>query len=152
VWQVADMANALQFIESNIEDLDNENVQAEINAKFKAKVDELVAKHPNLRQLTVLGDSNGISIKEKEIIYDILRKSDTKLRNNINDDIQRFVAQVKQDITVSGIKWDDIALNFEWISQKDQIEALMKGCQALTEQDRQVITLAMQKQATKFDA
>lgn len=34
VWQVADMANALQFIESNIEDLDNEKVQAEINKKF----------------------------------------------------------------------------------------------------------------------
>lgn len=35
VRQVAQMANALQFIESNIEDLDKEDVQKEIAKRFK---------------------------------------------------------------------------------------------------------------------
>jgi ABC-type multidrug transport system fused ATPase/permease subunit len=91
VWQVADMANALQFIESNIEDLDNENVQAEINKKYYQKVSDYSAQYPNMRKLTQLGEDNTISIKEKDVIYDILRKSDSKLRDNINTHIQRFV-------------------------------------------------------------
>jgi hypothetical protein len=45
------MANALQFIESNIEDLDNENVQNEINKKFAQKVFDYSAKYPNMRKL-----------------------------------------------------------------------------------------------------
>ncbi len=89
------MANALQFIESNIEDLDNENVQTEINKKFSQKVYDLSAKYPNTR---VLAETNNLSIKEKDVIYDILRKSDTKLRDNINSEIQRFVEQVHQDL------------------------------------------------------
>jgi hypothetical protein len=44
-----------------------------------------------MRNLSQLGESNTISIKEKDVIYDILRKSDSKLRDNINADIQRFV-------------------------------------------------------------
>ena len=35
VRQVAQMANALQFIESNIEDLDKEDVQKEIAKRFQ---------------------------------------------------------------------------------------------------------------------
>ena len=38
VRQVAQMANALQFIESNIEDLEKEDVQKEIARKFMEKV------------------------------------------------------------------------------------------------------------------
>ena len=40
VRQVAQMANALQFIESNIEDLDKEDVQKEIASKFVKKCNE----------------------------------------------------------------------------------------------------------------
>lgn len=40
-----------------------------------------------MRRLATMGEANDISIKEKEIIFDILRKSDSKLRDNINAEI-----------------------------------------------------------------
>lgn len=39
VRQVAQMANALQFIESNIEDFDKEDVKKEITKRFIAKIE-----------------------------------------------------------------------------------------------------------------
>ena len=38
VRQVAEMANALQFIESNIEDLDKEEVAQEIERIFRLRI------------------------------------------------------------------------------------------------------------------
>jgi hypothetical protein len=38
VRQVAELANALQFIESNIEDLDKEEVQEKIKEDFNKRV------------------------------------------------------------------------------------------------------------------
>ena len=51
VRQVAEMANALQFIESNIEDLDNEEVAKEIERIFRTKINELQGNYPSLNAL-----------------------------------------------------------------------------------------------------
>jgi len=41
VWQAADLANAIQFIESNIEDLDNETVQVQITKDLTDLIESL---------------------------------------------------------------------------------------------------------------
>ncbi len=53
VREVAQMANALQFIESNIEDLDKAEVKAELEAKFDKfiKSDEIALKYPSFIRL-----------------------------------------------------------------------------------------------------
>jgi hypothetical protein len=48
VRQVAEMANALQFIESNIEDLEKDEVKQEVEKKFR----ELVNLDKNRMQFT----------------------------------------------------------------------------------------------------
>jgi hypothetical protein len=61
------MANALQFIESNIEDLDKAEVQAEIVKKFEEFLngDEVKLKYPNLALLlTMYQDAKEFSIQE----------------------------------------------------------------------------------------
>lgn len=57
VRQVAQMANALQFIESNIEDLEKEEVQKQIADKFIAKIDSEVVDYKNLMTLKRLYNS-----------------------------------------------------------------------------------------------
>ena len=59
------MANALQFIESNIEDLDKEDVKAEIEKKFEAFVEGISEKLGELRVLWRMYSEEGkFSIQE----------------------------------------------------------------------------------------
>lgn len=65
VREVAAMANALQFIESNIEDLDKEDVKAEIEKKFEAFVEGISEKLGELRVLWRMYSEEGkFSIQE----------------------------------------------------------------------------------------
>ena len=48
VRHVASLANALQFIESNIEDLDQAEVQEKISKEFINNIDAVITKYPNL--------------------------------------------------------------------------------------------------------
>lgn len=47
VWECAEMANAIQFIESNIEDLDNADVHKQIDEKFAAKMSQYKHTYEN---------------------------------------------------------------------------------------------------------
>jgi hypothetical protein len=58
VRQVAQMANALQFIESNIEDLDKEDVQKEIAFRFVKKCNDEKAQYTKIGDLAQLYDEN----------------------------------------------------------------------------------------------
>jgi ABC-type multidrug transport system fused ATPase/permease subunit len=59
VRQVAQMANALQFIESNIEDLDKEDVQKEIVKRLTEKINSEKDKYSALSRIQSLYDEKG---------------------------------------------------------------------------------------------
>ena len=59
VRQVAQMANALQFIESNIEDLDKEDVQKEIVKRLTDKINAEKDKYSALSRIKSLYDEKG---------------------------------------------------------------------------------------------
>ena len=59
VRQVAQMANALQFIESNIEDLDKEDVQKEIVKRLTEKINGEKDKYSALSRIQSLYDEKG---------------------------------------------------------------------------------------------
>ena len=63
VRQVAQMANALQFIESNFEDLDKEDVQKEIAKKFAERILSDKDSYPNFVKLASIygGDTSSSS-------------------------------------------------------------------------------------------
>lgn len=48
VREVASIANALQFIESNIEDLEKEEVKTKVISEFSKKIEKLRVMYPNL--------------------------------------------------------------------------------------------------------
>ena len=77
VRQVAQMANALQFIESNIEDLDKEDVQIEIARRFVEKCNSEKDQYTDIGQMKKLYDANKndgqhLSFEEMRIIDEVL--------------------------------------------------------------------------------
>lgn len=77
VRQVAQMANALQFIESNIEDLDKEDVQIEIARRFVEKCNSEKDQYTEIGQMKKLYDANKndgqhLSFEEMRIIEEVL--------------------------------------------------------------------------------
>lgn len=63
VRQVAQMANALQFIESNIEDLDKEEVQIEIAKRLTEKINSEKQQYPQFSRFLDMYNSNAGSGK-----------------------------------------------------------------------------------------
>jgi hypothetical protein len=71
------MANALQFIESNIEDLDKEDVQVEIGRRFIEKCYSEKAQYTEIGHMAKLYDANKtdgqhLSFEEMRIIEEVL--------------------------------------------------------------------------------
>jgi hypothetical protein len=123
------MANALQFIESNIEDLDKAEVQAEIVKKFEEFLngDEVKLKYPNLALLlTIYQDAKEFSIQELQLISELLFKADDLLKSSINSNLERFKVTVKDNSRRRGFKWDDLALFYEWSFEADRIREYIK--------------------------
>ena len=71
------MANALQFIESNIEDLDREDIQKVIAKRFIEKINEEKEKYPKIGQLSELysedsSDSKHFNFEEMRLVEEVL--------------------------------------------------------------------------------
>lgn len=70
------MANALQFIESNIEDLEKEEVQKEIVKNFISSVTAERATHPKIASLETRYSENGgtdsLTFDEMRFVEEIL--------------------------------------------------------------------------------
>ena len=77
VRQAAQMANALQFIESNIEDLDREDIQKVIAKRFIEKINEEKEKYPKIGELSDLyseenADSKHFNFEEMRLVEEVL--------------------------------------------------------------------------------
>lgn len=71
------MANALQFIESNIEDLEKEEVQQEIIKKYLAKIRSEQSTFSSLAKLAALyeegnSDETHFTIDELKLVEELL--------------------------------------------------------------------------------
>jgi hypothetical protein len=66
-------------------------------------------------------------------------------------DAERFVDIVVQGIATKGMKWEDIALKFEWSYERDLIVDFIKSDKFLTQEDKHDIEEAFTKYATRFD-
>lgn len=114
VRHVASLANALQFIESNIEDLDKEEVKQKINQDFLANIEYLSKDYPNLEKLKTKFDKNEFRTEEVVLIKEILDHKEIKLMQLINEHIDSFINTLQEHSKKRGIRWDDIILIFEW--------------------------------------
>ncbi len=94
VRQVAQMANALQFIESNIEDLDKEEVQIEISKRFVEKCEAEKAQYTAFARLSGDKEKSRLSFDEMRLIEEILIQADHELKSLINNQMDMFLEVV----------------------------------------------------------
>ena len=116
VYQVAQMANALQFIESNIEDMDKEEVKLEIAKRFQDITQGLKDSYPNLATFSSLYSKNGskLTFDEMRLIEELLIQADNQLKGAINSNSSLFIDTLHKHSVVKGIRWDDIVNIFEY--------------------------------------
>ena len=119
VRQVAQMANALQFIESNIEDLEKDDVQKEIARRFVEKCNLEKIQYTQIGQLAKLysetaHDENHISYEQMRLTEEILINADHELKVMINANLDHFIQTMKTMSLIKGCRWDDIVLKFEY--------------------------------------
>lgn len=116
VYQVAQMANALQFIESNIEDMDKEEVKLEIAKRFQDITQGLKDSYPNLATFSSLYSKNGskLTFDEMRLIEELLIQADNQLKAAINSNSSLFIDTLHKHSLVKGIRWDDIVNRFEY--------------------------------------
>eukprot|EP00347_Sterkiella_histriomuscorum_P020418 403337881 len=156
VREIAEMTNSLAFIESNIEDLSKEEVQEQIENSFK----EFINNGENKRLYPCFNillhkyfDEKIFNITELQFIQEILQKGDERLRNLINEDIERFSTVILDNSQIKGIKWDDLVLRYEWTFEADLIRdhLMSEYAQNLKEYHKNAILTAIKNFPTKFD-
>lgn len=120
------MANALQFIESNIEDLDKEEVKLEIAKRFQDITQSLNNTYPNVAAFSSLYSKNDskLTFDEMRLIEELLIQADPQLKSAINSNSSLFIDTLHKYTVVKGVRWDDIVNRFEY--QAIELPALEK--------------------------
>jgi hypothetical protein len=87
------MANALQFIESNIEDMEKEEVQVEISKRFKDITEGLKDTYPNLASFASLYSKENakLTFDEMRLIEELLIQADSQLKSSIDSNSELFI-------------------------------------------------------------
>lgn len=131
------MANALTFIESNIEDLDVDQRIEKIRSSLEEQINLMVAKYSMFAPFKQQLMSRKHEIQD--LLYQMLIKSDKKALDLIGNDPVNFIKQLEQNEASlgKGMRWDELVLRIEWscetkllLQRKDlskaQIEAISK--------------------------
>jgi len=109
------MANALQFIESDQEDLE----PTEKKRRAIDDIDKLLQTYwkdySNLSQIKEKAKDEETSADLAIVFRDVLARADTKAMDLINHKLERFIQYAEERHNVPGVKYEDIILEFEWL-------------------------------------
>lgn len=123
IRKVCEMANALAFIESNIEDLDKEKRAQKIKKDLTSEIETICASHPSFLAIkqALLSKSDDIL----ELLLQVFTKSDAKAMALLASDPQSLLSQLEENEANlgKGMRWDELVLRIEW---KCEIETLLK--------------------------
>ena len=110
VRKVCEQANALQFIESNVEDLTKEERLDYIKREFTTLVAGLKAEAGIFAALEKYENQEDLS----DLIIQLFKKSDEKALRFLKESPKDFIDLFDELSQLKGQKWDDIALKHEW--------------------------------------
>ena len=110
IRRACEQANALQFIESNFEELNKEQRTILNLESLQSTIKKLKDNYPNFVSL------KDFELKEDyvEVLLAVLSKSDQKALETINNHIESFIKFFTEVGNVKGFKWDDIVVKHEW--------------------------------------
>ena len=110
ILKVCEMANALTFIESNVEDLEREQRREKVAEDLRVAFNKQAKERPNLASI----DLTCLTEKQRDVMLQIMLKSDSQALDKIEDAPITFMKHLVSDTLDAGMKWDDVIINFEW--------------------------------------
>ena len=112
VYQIAEAANALQFIESNFEELTPEDQLDEVRKDIR-KYASIKLKQPVMtEELSKMSDLTALTV-----VKNALENGDEKFDNLLEENPWFFIDHVQNELcgkNIVGMKWDDLILKVEW--------------------------------------
>lgn len=108
IYLAAERANAIQFIETELENLSKEE-------RFEQNKKGLLDKVANEEKLSCISESIG-SMSEEMIVLllNVLKHADKTAMDLIVKNPQRLIDLTREGLENAGTKWDDLVLMFEW--------------------------------------
>ena len=151
VYEAAEMANAIQFIESNIEDLEEKEAQKHIENNYRKRITGLSQESPSFNKLWNEYELKNLTLDEIKMIDNILRKMDEKLKSTIAENVDGFISIVKKNSATKGIRWDDLVRKLEWTY--GEYKEIQEYISKLTIGDkmRKTIDVALQRYEGRID-
>ena len=114
VRKVCEMANAMTFIESNIEELDKDEKAKKIKNDLISEIKQIGANHPTFNKIkgAIVNKPNEV----QDILLQILTKSDEKAMNLFTKYPNILLAQLESNEADlgKGMRWDELVLRVEW--------------------------------------
>lgn len=111
VFQIAEAANTLTFVESNFEELPAED-QLDVIRKDIRSLAVRRLQTPELVALSQLADKDALHLAKL-----VLENSDVVFNKLLEDEPQFFLDFVKNELCgqdITGLKWDDVIVRVEW--------------------------------------
>jgi ABC-type sugar transport system ATPase subunit len=140
IRKVCEMANALTFIESNIEDLDKDTQIQRIKDELIVEIDRLCAGHPAFAAIKpmLISKSNEV----QDVLLQILVKSDAKAIALFTTSPAAMLKQIEANEAGlgKGMRWDELVLRIEW---QCEVEQLLKRDNLTANQRKQVTEVTM---------
>ena len=110
VYIAAQKANALQFIESNVEDLNEEQKKERLDTDLKEAFEKVKKMFPNVSQLYVNFTEKNEDIKK--MILELLNSVDDKVLAVANETSDRFLEAINKCSEKFGSSWADVIIRF----------------------------------------
>lgn len=111
VFQIAEAANTLTFVESDFEELPDEE-QLDVIRKDIRNLAVTRLQTPELVALSKLADRDALLLAKL-----VLENSDAVFNEWLEDEPQFFMDFVKHELCgqdITGLKWDDVIVRVEW--------------------------------------
>ena len=78
-----------------------------------AVINNLGKSRPNIDSLNI----KGLSDLETNLLLQIFTKADIHALDLVESNPSAFMKQLSEESHVSGMRWDDLVLNFEWMCE-----------------------------------
>lgn len=119
VLKVAEMANALSFIESKIESMDRDKRVLVQKEELRKMIADFAAHRPGISALSDrLYDETQLSL-----LLQTLQKADSILLDNIAENSEMFIELLVRESKIAGMRWDILVISFEWLVEYEQTMA-----------------------------
>ena len=148
IWHASQQANAIQFIESNIE-----NLQGDKALENQKKLVQEATDKMN-KQFKELGEKicRSNDLLQIRLFFEITTKGDEQIKALIEENQDLFLQELVDKVKVSGFKWDDFIMRFEWIVREQiPIYEILNSEESLSPEVLEGLRKAVEANSEKLD-